>query len=242
MIIDRENNNLLDSNGQLVKKFDCPLNKQWSHLSTTVSEKVRFCGACQKDVINITSFNEQQIIALFKVNPKACAYVNFHDATCDFKFINAREKPLTCSFENVERLPVINTARDIEAINRAVEEGFTIAIVPNELLDSPTTKKGLFVDENLDLESRGFDYRFPEKSLAPESYKVLGKNLSPFAAYIIPRNFPANTRVYLTDVIEHIVGEYCSSQNNETRVNSCYGFWDGEKITLDEHEAVEYLG
>jgi len=49
-------------------------------MSITESESVRFCGACQKDVIGITPFGESQIIALFQVNPSACAHMNFHKA------------------------------------------------------------------------------------------------------------------------------------------------------------------
>lgn len=241
MIFDQESNSLLNSKHKLVKTFDCPLSKKWEMMSITESESVRFCGACQKDVIDITPFGESQIIALFQVNPSACAHINFHKALCEFEFINSPLELERCNDENSDNLPIINTARDLTAINRAVKEGFTVIIEPTNPNNSPESKVCLTKDKNGFYKAEGFDYRSGDWMDSQTTYLKSSKNLSPFAAYIIPRNFPANKRVFVPDVIEHLISSSWN-QGDEYRLDSSNAIWDGERIIIDEPQVIEMVG
>ena len=241
MIFDQESNSLLNSKKELIKAFDCPLSKKWEMMSTTESESVRFCGACQKDVIDITPFDESQIIALFQVNPSACAHINFHNALCDFKFISSPAELDRCINDDNAGLPVINTARDLAAINRAVKEGYGVDIKATNPNESPESKVCLTQDENGVYKAEGFDYRSGDWMDSQTTYLKSGKNFSPFAAYIIPRNFPSNTRVFVPDVIEHLVASSWN-QGDEYRLNSSCATWDGERIIIDEPQIIEMVG
>jgi hypothetical protein len=241
MIFDRESNSLKTSKDQLIKKFDCPLSKEWKSMSTTASAYVRFCSSCRKDVVDITPFNEKQIIALFKVNTTACAHINFNEALCEIELKGTASFKECCNFNNHSSLPVINTARDIDAINRAVSEGYTVVIEPTKPNDAPESKVCLIQIENGLYKIEGYDLRSPVWMDSQTTYLKSGGNDSPFSAYIIPRNFPANTKVFITDIIEHRISSSWN-QGDKYRLNSGEALWDGERIIIDDVTCSEFLG
>ncbi|CAM3051837.1 hypothetical protein [Vibrio rarus] len=205
MRLDLASNTLFSSNGTVVKTFSCPLRKKWSELSWTASELSRFCSACEKQVINLTYFNEDQIIALFQVNPEACAYVGFHNAKIQYQFTNNSndydEDDLTgCIGRNTEHLVVINTARDMCAINRAEKEGYQVLIKPTDSEEALSSKVRL-IKENGVYSYSGYDCRSVVHFDSTTSSTKENLNTSPFAAYLIPKNLPTGTKVFVTDII-----------------------------------------
>lgn len=240
MIFDRDTNSLKTSKGQLIKKFDCPLSKEWKSMSTTASESVRFCTDCQRDVIDITPFNEEQIIALFKVNTIACAHINFNEALCDIELRGKASSNQCCNFNNSSNLTVINTARDMDAINRAVLEGYKVVIEPTNPNDAPKRIVYLIQNENGLYNFESADARRFLELTSQTTYLKSGKNNSPFAAYIIPTNLPSNTRVFIADIIEHHIRT--TFQSNNYRLNSGEALWDGERIIIDDVSRDDILG
>jgi hypothetical protein len=241
MIFDRETNSLKTSKGKLIKKFDCPLSKKWESMSTTASEHVRFCSNCHKDVIDITPFNEEQIIALFQVNSTACAHINFHEALCEIELKGTAHLKKSCNLKNHLNLPVINTARDIDAINRAILEGYKVIIRPTNPKDAPESKVCLIQSKNGLYKIEGYDFRSSVWMNNQTTYLNSGRNYSPFAAYIIPKNFPKNIKVFITDIIEHRISSSWN-QGDKYRLNSGEALWDGELIIIDDVAPCEFLG
>ncbi len=210
-------------------------------MSRTQSEVLRFCGACQKDVIDITRFDEPQIIALFEVNPSACAHIHIQNAVCDIELINAPADKNACIQINDENLPIITTARDITAINQAVKAGFAVDIRATKPTDAPEHTVCLFQDLNGEYRLEEVDLGGYPPQEAIRTYYKSGVNASAFAAYMIPSHFEVGTRVFVPDVIEHLV--YSSRQNDhEYRVNSSCAVWDGEHIIIDDVEPIQYIG
>ena len=60
---------------------------------------------------------------------------------------------------------------------------------------------------------------------------------SPLSAYIIPKDLEAGSKVYISDIIQHIVK---SSHHTKHRLNTGSGVWDGKKIEV-EKPIIEYL-
>ena len=241
MFIDQASNSLFNTKKELIKTFDCPLSKKWESMSRTESDVLRFCGACQKDVIDITGFDESQIIALFEVKPSACAHLNIRKAVCDIRLINAPSDENRCIKINADNLPIINTARDITAINKAVKAGFIVDIRPTHPDQAPESKVRISQDEQGDYQIEGYDFRsfFPDD--AEMVYQKSGVNLSAFAAYMIPRDLVAGTRVFVPDIIEHVV-ESSWNQGDQYRLHASAALWDGEHIIIDEVVTSEICG
>ncbi|MDO6718703.1 hypothetical protein Q4575_04785 [Psychrosphaera sp. 1_MG-2023] len=240
MTIDLSDNSLYSNSGELIKTFECPLSKSWELLSLTKNQLVRFCADCRNDVINITQFDEKEIIALFKVNHSACAYINFPKAKAEFSFRNSSPDETKC-IETVNNLPVIQTARDIEAINIAIKAGSKVLIKPTDPNSAPQSKVGIYHNKNGELTIEGYDLRHFDWKNSQTTYYKSGQNFSPFAAYIIPRNFPNNVKVYIPDVIEHVI-DSSWNQGDTFRLNSTTGFWNGEEIIIDKPEPMIMVG
>lgn len=147
-----EDRRLETDEGELIKVFDCPLEKRWEDLmpwtdgwqDRELNDHKRLCGACQKCVVNFQPFTEVQIIALVQVNPGVCGYLRTNhpdlreivgdlgdDATQDSMFL--REDGASCTYTQAiasgER--VIKTARSLLALREAVDRGCTPMFVPN---------------------------------------------------------------------------------------------------------------
>ncbi|CAM4146217.1 hypothetical protein [Vibrio neonatus] len=245
MILHLASNTLLTTDGIKIKQFSCPLQKNWEQLSWTKSEFKRFCSSCDKHVIDLTTFTEEQIIAIFKIAPDACAYIDFHNSVSDIKFINT-SKPLEhesniCNETIRNDLLVINTARDIESINRAVKQGYKAIIKSTTYSECFGQRVHIKQDENTgEYIIRGYDLRSPEAYMLPWSTLQANLNSSPFAAYLIPRDLPKNTKVFIPDLIEHTVAD--KWQGNKYRKTSSEGIWDGEEIIIEKTMVYEILG
>ena len=138
-----QNKSLYSKNGRLIKNFDCPLNKELGHLSFTNNDLIRYCGSCSKNVIDITSFNENQIIAIFKISPESCAYIDFKQAL-EVIEVESDIFPDRCDNNtSITNRTVIQTARGLDAINNAIREGFTLDIVATDVQGGYTTHSTL---------------------------------------------------------------------------------------------------
>ncbi|MEZ9906120.1 hypothetical protein AB4343_14905 [Vibrio breoganii] len=247
MIFDLSLNALFTADKVMVKQFTCPLRKKWEELSWTESEYKRYCSSCEKPVIDITEFQEEQIIALFKVQPDACAYLDFHKTKCNFEFIN--EKPSRnestrqsgCKGRNHQNLVVINTARNIEAINRGTQQGYQVLLRSTSPDDAIEQKVTIIQDSEGNYAITGYDFRNNDWNSNPLSTLKSNLNPSPFAGYLVPRNLPKNTRVFIPDIIEHIVSSSWN-QGDEWRQKSGEGTWDGLNVILDEIPPTIILG
>lgn len=60
---------------------------------------------------------------------------------------------------------------------------------------------------------------------------------APLSAYVIPVDLKPGTKVYVSDVIEHIVER---AHHSEHRLGHGTGIWDGHAIVIDSPE-IEYV-
>jgi len=144
-------------------------------------------------------------------------------------------------------LPVIKTARDLDAINEAVREGY-IPIFRKVEPDPKIRTKYAVVRDTSTGEYRVLgDYRIKRSSdetVIDWTFHYLYKFNNPFAAYLVPKDLPSGTRVMLEDLIEDLVGATWT-QGDVYRLHSCQAIWDGKDIVIDyqpERDTAEMLG
>lgn len=149
--------------GELIKEFDCPLEKRWEDLlpwtnhwrDDEANDQKRLCGACQKAVVNFQHYRESQIIALVEVNPEVCGYLtaDHPDLTeiegdlRDDRVVNQGTNHADTSCIRTRNATsgerVIKTARSLLHIQEAVEQGYRPYFVPN--VDTGRIKQKLTV-------------------------------------------------------------------------------------------------
>lgn len=133
-------------------------------------------------------------------------------------------------------LPVIRTARTLDAIQRAVTRGLRPLL--RAVAPSPEVRNhhnGVFQHPATHDVFVWYDFRMPP----PEGYREVLPPAEyypytfpePYAAYLIPPHLPPGTRVRLADVIEDLVGDR-HSQGPTYRVEQCEATWTGTDLTL----------
>lgn len=258
--------------GALIKKFDCPLDKKWNELmpwSASWDDKrdhkvKRFCGACDKCVIDFNGFSEEQIIGIVAVEPDACGYLRMDHPELREVVGEERERPRcgkdhsSCIEPSLSRHGnrVIHTARSIVAMKNGIALGCSPYFVSNAPSGSVWQKRAVVFDKEHRKVFVAGDYRafipFNQEELDKEFGKGKGialrmdfhKNTSPFAAYLIPDDIQVGESVFVEDVIEDYVASSWS-QGDTGRLTSCLATWDGEKLVLEvpsKKEVVEIMG
>jgi hypothetical protein len=132
-------------------------------------------------------------------------------------------------------LPVIKTARDIDAINEAVRDGY-IPIFRKVKPDPKIRTKYAVVRDTSTGQYRVLgDYRLQQSSdetVIDWTFHYSHQFIVPFAAYLVPKDLPSGTCVMLEDLIEDLVGASWN-QGDVYRLESCQAIWDGEDIVID---------
>jgi hypothetical protein len=133
------NKELITDNGQILKKVECPMEMvKHEGLGRKMSGDYEFfkCAECKKDVININGMNEKDVIKIFKNDKDAC--VTFSVVSENFEIENdvvRLDNETIFDKNNVNNLPVIMTARNVDEINKAVEDGYNVIV--KEIIDNP---------------------------------------------------------------------------------------------------------
>lgn len=236
-----------------LKHLDCPLLKRWDELQIIDIGKQsapdphplkRHCSSCDKDVIDITHFDESQVRALLQLDPDACIHADSSSEHIEFiDYGNEKDDHRSSSFEygcQGSRLdvPIVRTARSISGINHAAAEGFWPLIKP--ATPSPEIRNKLLVFQCSDGSVlMGGDFR---SSVYNEVYWYNPYQPQiPFAAYLIPTGLAAGTRVFLPDLIEDIIGS-SSNQGDNYRRRSGYATWNGEDLEIEERGVLSFVG
>jgi len=125
-----ETRQLLSDNGKVIKQLTCPLRKKWGNLlKTDARDTKRRCCECNKDVLDISTFSEKQVMAIVENEPDVCVCIRADSPTilCDDSGCVDSACDKTCMQASHR---VIQTARSEEAGNLAVKDGFTLLIKP----------------------------------------------------------------------------------------------------------------
>lgn len=136
---------------------------------------------------------------------------------------------------NPDGLPVIKTARTLDAINAAAKEGFRPLIKPVVPSDKIHNMVAVFQHRVTgevtlcgDLRMKfGEDYEcvIPFHTYYPYSFP------EPFAAYLVPSNLGNGQRVWLEDIIEDIVAVF-GNQGWHPRLEACEAIWTGGEFEV----------
>ena len=134
-------------------------------------------------------------------------------------------------------LRIIETARSEEAINEATKKGFRPLVKPvvpsNEIgikyavLQNQTTGEiEVINDYRADKEDdnivKVIDFQF----YYPYHFKL------PYAAYLIPKDLKVGEQVWLSDLIEDVVGRRWN-QGDTYRLEGCEATWNGTDFVLE---------
>lgn len=242
---------LYTDHGDLIKQLDCPLHKKWDQLQVVDEyDRKRWCGSCKKNVISILGFNDRQVQALVEVDEEVCLYAS--STFGNVAFIGAdvsggARGPMgssvyrhmySCVHSRAEA-PVITTARTVEAINKGVRDGYWPVL--KAVLPSAEIKTKTLVTQNPD-GSIKVDGDLREALSASYIFEH-NPYRSPlaFAAYLIPRDLEAGTRVFIPDLIEDILGRRWN-QGDTYRRNEGFAVWDGKDLVIEEKPVGEFVG
>ncbi len=145
--------------------------------------------------------------------------------------------------KNVQNIRIITTARDIDSINKAVEDGFTPLFRKVEPSKEIQSKYAICRDKKTGEFLVFGDYRTVARHSAeyetiidwsfyyPHSFK------SPFAAYLIPKDITIGERVMIEDLIEDYV-DVSWNQGDVYRLRRCEAIWDGTNLLIQYNPAV----
>ena len=141
--------------------------------------------------------------------------------------------------KNVQELRVIKTARDKDSINKATKKGLSPIIKKVEPSDKIRSKYSVIQNKKTgEIEIIG-DYRgrlFSDDN--GEFEKVIDWTfyypysfVSPFAAYLIPKDIVVGERVFIEDLIEDYIGASWN-QGDTYRLESCEAIWNGSVLEI----------
>ena len=69
---------LFTENGTLIKRFQCPLNKQWADLARTEHLKYRLCETCTNTVLDTALFDDAELLEIVQTKPGTCLKLDFN--------------------------------------------------------------------------------------------------------------------------------------------------------------------
>ena len=146
-------------------------------------------------------------------------------------FWNRNKKPA--------EMRVIRTARDLESINAAVEQGFFPLVKKVEPSDKIKSKFSIIQHRTTGEIIEINDRRMAFNRRRDKEYKLIidwtffypMRFKCPYAAYLIPKDIQRGERVIVEDVIQDIVGSRWS-QGDTYRLNSCEAVWNGKDLKL----------
>lgn len=151
--------------------------------------------------------------------------------------------------KNPKGLRVIETARSMYSINRAVKKGLNPLIKKvepsNELRrkysvgkNKKTGKIEIISDYRM-----GFDLDNNEEfeTVIDWTYYYPYSFNSPFAAYLIPNDIAVGERVFIKDLIEDVVGTRWN-QGDNYRLEGCEAIWNGKDFELQYNPRKEIIG
>jgi hypothetical protein len=140
---------------------------------------------------------------------------------------------------NSQTLRLIKTARDMDSINKAVQNGLKPLIKKVEPSVEIRSKYSVVQNKKTGQIEIITDYRHPFDAdnngnfirvidwtfYYPHNFK------SPFAAYLIPKDIVIGERVYIEDLIEDYIGASWN-QGDTYRLENCEAIWNGTDLEI----------
>ncbi|WP_300470879.1 hypothetical protein, partial [uncultured Alcanivorax sp.] len=199
-----------------------------------VPARKKYCGSCQKCVIDVNSYTEAQIQAVCEVDEQACIHLRLNHPELTVVNAEAEEDSRACGYEGVSRrgLPIVQTARTLAALEDGVRRGYRPLFVSTEPQGRVKSKFGIVCWPQQKYVMNYRDFRQPTGITGGESDECIetmiwhdrDRHSSPLAAYLVPATLNKGDRVYLADVIEEIVASTWN-QGDSYRLTESEATW-----------------
>ncbi len=211
----------------------------------------KYCGSCQKCVVNANKFSEAQISALVQVNPEICLHLNSGHPELTVKETTGEEDNWACGYQGITEkgLPIIQTARSLAAIEDGVRRGYRPLFVGADYKGG--VGKKLCVSycskANAVLYQSDFRAMFGPLSGSENGISAImvrhddDRHPSPLAAYMIPDDIEPGDKVYVADIIEEIVKQNWN-QSDSWRLTSSDAIWTGEALKIEVRDPIQIVG
>lgn len=280
MQYDPKTRRLETDDGKLIKKIYCPLAKKWEQLmpwTADWSQRLaeyeageggeygsetetlqtpplkKYCGSCQKCVLDANSFTEAQIQAVVQVNPEVCLHLtNDHpELTINGGAIPEDNRECGYNGTTLKGLPIVQTARSLAAIEDGVKRGYRLV---RPIMESSPDIGRSFSLAYSPLHEKvwvGMDYlasyRYWKDDKGAVSINFThnrDKHFSPLALYLVPADLQPGQVVHVADVIEDIVHTRYSTRagSGTSRLKSANAIWTGESLDIDRSRVVDVVG
>lgn len=238
---------LYTDDGQFIKELSCPLRKKWENLLKLDEKDLkRRCNACGKNVLNLSSLSDDQVLAIASYDPDVCVYIR-SDAD-NLEWIGREDASgwfMACSesFASMTKgCRIIKTARTKNSMNQAAKDGYKVLVKIVEPNADICSKIAVRQDpETQQVEFIG-DFRDGLDDLTiPFTFYNTTYQDPPLAAYIIPQDIKLGERVYILDIIENIK-EMEWNQGDSGRQQSGYAVWNGKGFDLEPVHVKTCMG
>ena len=212
----------------------------------------KYCGSCQKCVLNANRFSENQIRALVQVNPNICLHISSGHPELTIKQNDSKQDDWACGYEGLTQngLPIIQTARSLAAIEDGVIRGYRPLFVQADYASKVGRKFWVSLPPKSGELIYGSDFRgmvmppnLEDKKDWPSIYVKYDsdRNSSPLAAYMIPEDLNPGDRVFVADIIEEIVFQTWN-QGDSWRQKRGEAVWTGEVLEIERRDSIMMVG
>lgn len=241
MIFDPMTRALYSDDGGFLKTVDCPLALRPEQLlQSTRDNPNRFCNACKKTIRCIDDLADSDVKSALSKDESQCVFSTSKAKNIVFL------RPIGISKRNHAELPIVQTARSLEAmadwqtrgfrlVFKSTGEGSTFGaekyVVYQHTLTGRLWWSGDYRNESPQPEIRGSDA--DEWKMIRDWFFVRPDRPFPLAAYVVPKDFQPGARVFLEDVIEDVL-ETVWNQGNAKRILSSPATWNGVDFLIDE--------
>ncbi|MAX54860.1 MAG: hypothetical protein CL537_05005 [Alcanivoracaceae bacterium] len=211
----------------------------------------KYCGSCQKCVVNANNFSESQISAMLQVNPEICLHLSDSHPELTIKKAISEENDWECGYQGVTQkgLPIIQTARSLAAVEDGVRRGYRPVFVASDYSGYVGRKRRFSYWSKANVVLCQSDFRGMVGPLSGYEGGVSSimvrhdddRHPSPLAAYMIPDDIKPGDKVYVADIIEEIVGQHWN-QGDSWRKISAEAVWNGEALDMNYCEPIMMMG
>ncbi|MEQ3724174.1 hypothetical protein [Alcanivorax sp.] len=216
-----------------------------------VPARKKYCGSCQKCVIDVNSYTEAQIQAVCEVDEQACIHLRLNHPELTVVNVGTEEDGRACGYEGVSRqgLPIVQTARTLAALEDGVRRGCRPLFVSTEPQGKVKSKLSIICSTEQKYVQSYTDFRLSTGIAGSESDESVeitiwhdrDRDPSPLAAYLIPPTLSIGARVYIADVIEEIVARTWN-QGDSYRLTESEATWEGDGFAIDPPRVSSIVG
>ena len=245
MIYDAHSSALYADDGTFLHTVYCPMALTPDQLDALYPDSGdRHCHQCKRRIHRLDGLSDEQAKTLFRDDPRACIFSTAKAR--NIVFLHRREQ----REGNREGLPVVRTARHLQAMQAAHRQGFRLLL--REVGTAPQAgehKYIVFQRQHTDEiwwsgdRRRAHPVEFLSEAvddpwrLVKDWFYVRSDQPFPLAAYLIPKDLPPYTSVFIEDVIED-ERQMHWNQGNSQRIHATEGFWTGLELRLGSFEAA----